>query len=204
MQEVQKNPWKAKVGLPKSKDFNEVVSMDLKIFPKEGKKNGIGILYLHDEFSKLTKGQVIKDKHHDTIIKAIETTWLIGDGMGPGHPSKGFFTDNGGEFLNDDLIAFAAAMDISIKFTAASSPWMNGSCERNHATVDRILEKIIEDDPNYDLQKALNLAFFVKKIRRSIKLGFHHSNFSVAGHQLFLVSRIALQPAWNLRVTMNI
>jgi transposase InsO family protein len=82
--------------------------------------------------------------------------------MGPGHPSKGFFTDNGGEFLNDSLIDFASAMDISIKMTAANSPWMNGSCERSHATVDRIIEKILEDEPNMNLQRAVDLACFVK------------------------------------------
>ena len=47
----KKTPPRPKVGLPKSKDVNEVVSMDLKIFQKDGKKKQIGILYLHDEFS---------------------------------------------------------------------------------------------------------------------------------------------------------
>ena len=112
---------------------------------KSGKKE-IGILYIHDEFSKLIKGKVINDKKPDTIIKGIESKWIIGGGAGPGHPSRGFFSDNGGEFLNDDLIDFASALDITIRMTAANSPWMNGSCERNHATVDRIVEKVLEDD----------------------------------------------------------
>ena len=58
-----------------------------------------------------------------------------------------FFADNGGEFLNDDFIDFAAAMDISVRMTAASSPWMNRSCERNPATVDKIVDKILEMNP---------------------------------------------------------
>ena len=113
--------------MPKSKDVNEIVSLDLKILKKTGNKE-IGILFIHDEFSKMIKGQVINDKGRDTIIKAIENKWIIGGGSGPGHPSRGFFSDNGGEFLNDDLIDFAAAMDITIQMTAASSHWMNGSC----------------------------------------------------------------------------
>ena len=60
------------------------------------------------------------------------------------------------------LIDFAAALDITIKMTAASSPWMNGSCERNHATVDRIVDKVLADDPKMSLQKAVDLACFVK------------------------------------------
>lgn len=166
----RRTPQRQKVGLPKSKDVNDVVSMDIKILKKTGKTE-IGILYIHDEFSKMIKGQVINDKKKETIIKAIENKWIIGDGSGPGHPSRGFFADNGGEFLNDDLIDFAAALNISIKFTAASSPWMNGSCERNHATVDRIVDKIMADDPNMNLQKAVNLACFVKNTEIN-KTGF--------------------------------
>ena len=166
----KKTPARPKVGLPKAKDVNDVVSMDLKIMKKSGKKE-VAILYLHDEFTKMIKGQVINDKQKDTIIKAIEKKWIVGDGMGPGHPSRGFFTDNGGEFLNSDMIDFAAALDISIKMTAASGPWMNGSCERAHATVDRIVEKILDDEPNTDLQKAVDRACFVKNMEIN-KTGF--------------------------------
>ena len=119
----------------------------------------------------MIKGKVINDKKRDTIIEGIESKWIIGDGSGPGHPTRGFFSDNGGEFLNSDLIDFAGAMDISIRMTAAESPWMNGSCERNHATVDRILEKILEDDPKINLQKAVDLACFVKNTEIN-KTGF--------------------------------
>ena len=109
----KRSPPRPKVGMPKAKDVNEVVSIDLKILKKSGKKD-IGILYLHDEFSKLIKGKVINDKNKNTIIKGITSKWIIGDGAGPGHPSKGFFSDNGGEFLNDDFIDFAAALDITV------------------------------------------------------------------------------------------
>ena len=40
--------------------------------------------------------------------------------------------------------------------TAANSPWMNESCERAHATVDRIVERVLEDDSKMDLQKAVD------------------------------------------------
>ena len=157
----RRTPSRPKVGLPKAGDINEVVSIDLKILKKSGKKE-VAILYLHDEFSKLIRGQVVNDKKADTIIKAIENKWIVGGGIGPGHPSRGFFSDNGGEFLNQDLIDFAASLDISIKMTAANSPWMNGGCERSHATVDRIVEKILEDDSTVGIQKAVDTACFVK------------------------------------------
>ena len=157
----KRTPSRPKVGLPKTKDINEVVSIDLKILKKSGNKE-VAILYLHDEFSKMIKGQVVNDKNPDTIITAIENKWIIGGGIGPGHPSRGFFSDNGGEFLNESLVDFAAALNISIRMTAAASPWMNGACERSHATVDRIVEKILEDDPKVGIQKAVDLACFVK------------------------------------------
>ena len=55
--------------------------MDLKILKKSGNKE-IGILYFHDEFYKLTKGQVIDNKNKETNIKGIESKWIVGDGMG--------------------------------------------------------------------------------------------------------------------------
>ena len=58
------------------------------------------------------------------------------------------------------MVDFAAAMDITIKRTAAASPWMNGSCERSHGTVDKIVEKMLEEDPKTNLQKAVDLACF--------------------------------------------
>ena len=86
----KKTPPRPKVGLPKARDVNDVVSLDLQIFKKDGKKE-IGIMYIHDEFSKLIKGQVINDKKKETIIKGIENKWIIGDGAGPGHPLRGTF-----------------------------------------------------------------------------------------------------------------
>ena len=49
----RRTPARPKVGLPKSKDVNDVVSMDLKIMKKSGSKE-VAILYLHDKFSKMT------------------------------------------------------------------------------------------------------------------------------------------------------
>ena len=75
----KRSPPRPKVGMPKAKDVNEVVNIDLKILKKSGKKD-IGILYLHDEFSKLIKGKVINDKKKNTIINGIESKWIIGHG----------------------------------------------------------------------------------------------------------------------------
>lgn len=69
------------------------------------------------------------------------------------HPSCGYFVDNGDEFLNDDLIDFVGAYNITIMMTAESSPWMNGSFERKYATVDKIMEKLMEDEPKLGFRR---------------------------------------------------
>ena len=74
----KRTPSRPKVGLPKAKDVNDVVSIDLKIMKKTGKSE-IGILYLHDEFSKLIKGHVIndiKERHNNQRhCKQVDNRW---------------------------------------------------------------------------------------------------------------------------------
>ena len=80
--------------------------------------------------------------------------------------------DNGGEFLNEDVLNYAAAMNVDIKMTSANSPWQNGIVERNHATADCIVEKIIHDNPNMNIQDAIDKAAFAKNS------DINHSGFS--------------------------
>ena len=122
-----------KVGLPSVNNFNEVVGLDLKVL---NKNKGEYILWMVDLFSKLIKGKFIKDKNPGTIIDGIVGTWVIGGGTGVGYPSRGFWSDNGGEFLNQEVLDFAASMDVDIKMTSADAPWQNGVVERHHATAD--------------------------------------------------------------------
>ena len=59
-----------------------------------------------DELSRWTVARVIKDKHPETIIKAITEGWCL---QGMGYPKRSFFVDNVGEFqgnLLDTLVWF--------------------------------------------------------------------------------------------------
>ena len=156
---MKKAPPRPKVGLPVSNDFNQVVAMDLKVVDKA---KGHYILWLVDTFSKLIKGKYIKDKNPSTIIEGIISTWIIGDGTGPGSPTMGFYSDNGGEFLNKEVLDFAAYMDVELKMTSANSPWQNGIVERNHASADIIFKKLLIDNPSMNMQEAVNFAAFAK------------------------------------------
>ena len=130
------------MGLPTA---NEIVGLDLKVVDKE---KGHYILWIVDLFSKLIKGKYIRDKKPATIIDGVISTWIVGDGGGPGHPNIGFWSDNGGEFLNEEVIDFASSLNINIRMTTGESPWQNGVVERHHSTADLIYEKILLENPH--------------------------------------------------------
>ena len=156
---MKKSPPRPKVGIPVANDYNEVVGLDLKVVNKNKCEY---ILWMVDLFSKMIKGKFIKDKNPSTIIEGIITCWIIGDGGGPGHPRRGFWSDNGGEFLNEEVLDFAASLDINIKMTSAEAPWQNGVVERHHATADIIFDKLMKENPKMTPQEAINHASFAK------------------------------------------
>ena len=65
--------------LPKAMDFNDIISVDLKELQPEYRKNGYRyILYIVDEFSKLMRGVLIKNKEAETVVMAVYMHWIIG------------------------------------------------------------------------------------------------------------------------------
>ena len=155
---TRKTPPRPKIGMPVANNFNEIIGLDLKVLDKSGEY----ILWMVDMFSKVIKGKHIKNKDPETIVAGIIESWIIGDGLGPGHPSKAFYSDNGGEFLNNDFVNFAASMNTTIRMTFADAPWQNGLVERHHATADIVYEKLMADNPDMDAQTAINHASFAK------------------------------------------
>ena len=150
----QRTPSRPIVSLPLAKDFNDVVAMDL----KEWKKGSIYILYMIDVSTRYTRAAIIKNKERNTIIDNIMKMWI---GTGLGCPSK-FLVDNGGEFDNRDFKDVCENLGIIIMSTAGYSPFSNGLCERNHAVVDLMLEKIIAGDSECKLENALAWAIHAK------------------------------------------
>ena len=58
-----------------------------------------------------------------------------------------FLMDNDGEFANDEMLELGNQLEINIKHTAAYAPWANGINERNHASIDIMMEEMLEDLP---------------------------------------------------------
>ena len=134
-----------------------------------------------DEFSSFIKGIVIPNKEGETIVKAIKNSWVFGTA---GYPTRGFFADNGKEFVNEDMRALCRRMDLNLKYSPAYSPWSNGGNERRHASVDATIVKLLEQSPTTPLEELLNQACYARNEEISSK-GF-------APRQLFLPAARAI------------
>ena len=53
--------------------------------------------------------------------------------------------DNGGEFSNEELRKLGEKVNITIKTTAAESPWSNGLCERHNGVLGEMLGKTMAE-----------------------------------------------------------
>ena len=115
--------------------FNEVVTLDLKEF---GSKY---ILWMIDSFTRFIQGKLISNKKAETIIDTINITWNLNIGF----PLVGFVAENGREFANVKLDKLTSKLGLMVKFGPTYSLWSNGLNERNHASADITIRKMMED-----------------------------------------------------------
>ena len=144
----KRSPPRPVVALPIASKFNDVIAMDLKVF-----SSAKGIFFIHyiDLFTRFSKASVIKSKEPKVVVDSFINTWIAA-GMGA---SNKVVVDNGGEFDNPELLEAMEQFNIEVCATAAYSPWSNGICERNHAVVDLMVNKMLEESPGLKLDIAL-------------------------------------------------
>ena len=148
----KRNPDKPAVALPMAKDFNHILSMDLKKWDDKHY-----ILYFVDLFTRYTVGKVISDKKPETIVANLFDDWIryfTAPDM--------ILTDNGGEFVNEAMKESCSVLNIYHATTAAYSPWQNGSCEKNHAVTDSVVSSLLRDYPKMSLKQAVAWSCAVK------------------------------------------
>ena len=143
-----------KVGLPIATDFNQTICLDLKIWPS----HEAIILYIIDAFSRFQQAHVIPDKKAETILERLTEGWILGLYGAP----ENILVDNGGEFYNQHFKDLCNNMNIRLYASSAESPWQNGLCERNHSLTDKIMEKMLQEDPSLTVPRALSAATFAK------------------------------------------
>ena len=122
------------VALPSSTEFNETVAMDTKFI------NSFPVLHLIDHVTRYSAATKMNNKKPMSVIQAILVIWV----RIFGHP-KYFLFDNGGEFINDEVEELCEKFNISIRTTAAESPWSNGLCERANDILADMVEKVMHD-----------------------------------------------------------
>ena len=142
------------VSIPKALKVNQIVAIDLKEYSSDDMNY---ILYAIDVFSRFTVGVFIVDKKPETIGEKILEKWVSVLGV-----MDVLHSDLGGEFINKDLVKLAEYLNVKQTNTAAYSPNMNGCNERNHAVVDRMLEKMLFQDPSLNPEIALCWALNAK------------------------------------------
>ena len=134
-QKFGKSLVKPKIALAKGGSFNEIVTLDLKQFGSRY------ILWCIDSFTRFAQGKLINNKKADTIMNALVECWNLPFGI----PSIGYYADNGTEFKNVKMDELVSKLGISINYGPAYSPWSNGINERNHASCDLTIKKLMED-----------------------------------------------------------
>ena len=150
-----------KIAEPRATQVNEIVCIDLKTWTKNGIVVG-HILYAVDTFSRLIKGKFIKNKEAKTVVAAFIDLWIIGGGTGLGAPTRYIFSDNGLEFVNSTMLDLCMSYGIKLKTTASYTPQSNGICERQHATVDRTIKKLLQENPKMNIQDAIDKSCWLK------------------------------------------
>merc|ERR1712029_1307083 len=135
MSEIWKINGETESSVTKSNSFNEIVTLDLKQF---GSKY---VLWCIDAFTRFVQGKLLNNKKVETIVNAVNESWNLAFGI----PGIGYYADNGTEFKNIKMDGLVSKLGISISYGPAYSPWSNGIYERNHASCDLTIKKLMED-----------------------------------------------------------
>jgi len=126
---------KPKIALPNASSFNKVVTLDLKQFEDKY------VLWCIDSFTRFVQGKLLRNKKAETVLNAINECWNLPFGI----PAVSFFADNGTEFKNVKMDELISKLGISLSYGPAYSPWSNGVNERNHASCDLTIKKLMDD-----------------------------------------------------------
>lgn len=148
---------KPAVGLPMASTYNETVAMDLHELEP-------GLWYLHaiDHFTRFSAGSIITTKKPKEIVKHFIHCWISVHG-----PPRRLFTDNGGEFNNEEIRDMAEHFNIEVKATAGYSPWSNGLLERHNQILTEMLLKVKRDN-KCDWKMALDWALMAKNSMHNV------------------------------------
>ena len=148
----KKPSLKPAVGFSLSKEFNDVISVDLKHI------SGTMFLHIIDNATRFSAAAVVKSKRQEEIVDIFIKHWIAIFGA-----PEMIISDNGGEFNNTLFTNMAELFNINVKPTAAESPWSNGMVERHNAILAKTIEKLsLEHKNNYPIDVIIAWAVNAK------------------------------------------
>ena len=133
----RKTPKRPAVGLPVASSFQKCIGMDLKFRI---------LLHFIDHATRLSVPGFVKSKETEVILKSQIQIY--------GAPEK-FLTDNDGEFANSNFIDMAECMNVTVKVTAAQSPFSNGLVARHNSIITDMMDKVLEESHHLDMDLTL-------------------------------------------------
>lgn len=148
---------KPAVGLPLASTYNETVAVDLHEL-----EPGVWYLHIIDQFTRFSAGSVLTTKRSSEIVKHFIHDWVSVHG-----PPQKLFSDNGGEFNNEEVRDMAENFNIEVKTTPAYSPWSNGLLERHNQTLTEIIVKV-KTSTGCDWSTAMDWALMAKNCMQSV------------------------------------
>ncbi|CAL9707805.1 unnamed protein product [Knipowitschia caucasica] len=156
-QKYCKTKPKPAVGLPLASTYNETVAVDLHEL-----QPGVWYLHIIDQFTRFSAGSVITTKRSSEIVKHFIHDWISVHG-----PPQKLFSDNGGEFNNEEVRDMAENFNIEVKTTPAYSPWSNGLLERHNQTLTEMILKV-KANTGCDWNIAMDWALMAKNCMQSV------------------------------------
>ncbi|XP_078490921.1 uncharacterized protein LOC144747058 [Ciona intestinalis] len=184
-QKYKKPPARPAVGLSWGSDFNDTVAMDLHEL-----EHNIWYFHMIDTFTRFSNAIVIRSKSASIIVKGFLVNWISLFGA-----PKNVFSDNGREFNNSEFQDMCHNFSITVRTTAAYSPWSNGVCERHNLTLTNMVNKVkFEQKCNWETAVAWSVCAKNAFVNR---LGFSPHQL-VFGRNINLPSTLTdNQPALN-------
>ena len=116
-----------------------------------------------DMYSRLTISCFIERKKPEEVINKLMEKWIGYFGV-----MRFLLNDNGGEFTAEEVREVKDILNVVDLTTGAESPWQNGLCEKNHHTVDVMLERLVEDYPKTPEETLLAWANMAKNSMQNI------------------------------------
>ena len=113
-----------------------------------------------DEYTRFSNAVILKNK--DDAAEAFLIHWI----KFCGRPQK-IFSDNGGEFIGQDMMAICNHFEIEPITTAAYCAFSNGKCERHNQTLTNMMN-LVKHDLGCSYELALAWAVCAKNLLANV------------------------------------